>query len=182
DLGLEVAVSNYSGAVANPNVAYFNRLKEIHPIAIGARELDAKGGEVAYYHALGRQDLDWIAAHPWDFLNLCGQEVHRILPAAALALVSLLGPLRPSDWPAPVRHLGHGLGRIGHAIDDRASAAPLRLHSGRRPWLLVALYRGATDPALPLYDFVHSDFLRAGRRVSAHRPYPSECSGQGGRK
>ena len=75
DLGLEVAVSNYSGAVhaANPNVAYFNRLKEIHPIAIGARELDAKGGEVAYYHALGRQDLDWIAAHPWDFLNLCGR-------------------------------------------------------------------------------------------------------------
>jgi hypothetical protein len=73
NLGLELALSNYSGAVhaADPNAAYFGRAKEIHPMLMVAGQLDAKGGEVAYYHALGQQVRDWIAAHPWEFLNLC---------------------------------------------------------------------------------------------------------------
>ncbi len=74
DLGLEIALSNYSGGehAGDPN-AYFARLKEIHPMVMAPGELAAKGGEVAYYHALGQQTRDWIAAHPWDFLNLSGQ-------------------------------------------------------------------------------------------------------------
>jgi hypothetical protein len=75
NLGLELALSNYSGALhaAEPNAAYFARLKEISPMVMAPGELDAKGGEVAYYHALGQQTRDWIAAHPWDFLNLSGR-------------------------------------------------------------------------------------------------------------
>jgi hypothetical protein len=77
NLGLELALSNYSGAVnaADPSGAYLSRLKEIHPIPMAAGELDAKGGEVAYYHALGQQVRDWIAAHPWEFLDLCGKRL-----------------------------------------------------------------------------------------------------------
>ena len=72
DLGLELALSNYSGAVhtADPSAAYFTRFKEIHPI-MAPGELAAKGGEVAYYHALSQQVRDWIAAHPREFLDLC---------------------------------------------------------------------------------------------------------------
>jgi hypothetical protein len=77
NLGLELALSNYPGAVhaADPNAAYFGRAKEIHPMLMVAGELDAKGGEVAYYHALGQQVRDWIAAHPWEFLHLCGRRL-----------------------------------------------------------------------------------------------------------
>ena len=75
DLGLELALSNYSGALqaADPSAAYLSRLIEIHPIRMDAAELKAKGGEVAYYHALDQQVRDWIAAHPWEFLNLTGR-------------------------------------------------------------------------------------------------------------
>ena len=74
DLGLEVALSNYSGAehVGDRN-AYFARLKEIHPMAMTPGELSAKGGEVVYYHTLGQQARDWIGAHPWEFIKLCGR-------------------------------------------------------------------------------------------------------------
>jgi hypothetical protein len=77
NLGLELALANYSGALhpANPNAAYFGRAKEIHPMLMVAGELDAKGGEVAYYHALGQQVRDWIAAHPSEFLHLCGRRL-----------------------------------------------------------------------------------------------------------
>lgn len=75
NLGLELALSNYSGAVhpADANGAYLTRFDEIHPMRMAAGELKAKGGEVAYYHALGQQVRDWIAAHPWEFLHLCGR-------------------------------------------------------------------------------------------------------------
>ena len=75
NLGLELALSNYSGALnpTDPSAAYLTRMKEIHPIPMVAAELDEKGGEVAYYHALGQQVRDWIAAHPWEFLSLCGR-------------------------------------------------------------------------------------------------------------
>ena len=36
-------------------------------------ELRAAGGEVGYYRALGQTTREWIAAHPWDFLTLCGR-------------------------------------------------------------------------------------------------------------
>jgi hypothetical protein len=77
NLGLELALANYTGAVhpADPSAAYFTRFKEIHPMSMVAGELDAKGGEVAYYHALGQQVRDWIAAHPSEFLHLCGRRL-----------------------------------------------------------------------------------------------------------
>ena len=40
------------------------------PNVDGTDELKAKGGEVAYYHALEEQVRAWVAAHPWEFLNL----------------------------------------------------------------------------------------------------------------
>ena len=66
DLGLEAALANYSGAahVADPNAARNSRMTEIHPIRMAPGQLDAKGGEVAYYHALDQQVRDWIATHP----------------------------------------------------------------------------------------------------------------------
>jgi hypothetical protein len=77
NLGLELALSNHSGALhaADPNAAYLGRAKEIHPMLMVPGELDAKGGEVAYYRALGQQVRDWIATHPWEFLNLCGRRL-----------------------------------------------------------------------------------------------------------
>ena len=83
DLGLELALSNYSGALhaADPSGAYLSRLKEIHPIRMSADELKAKGGEVAYYHALEQQVRAWVTAHPWEFLNLAaGRFIEFFLP------------------------------------------------------------------------------------------------------
>jgi hypothetical protein len=75
NLGLELALSNYSGAVhpTDAHSAFLARFREIHPMWIATGELEAKGGEVAYYHALGQQVRDWTAAHPWEFLYLCGR-------------------------------------------------------------------------------------------------------------
>jgi hypothetical protein len=75
NFALEAALSNYSGAwhAADPNATLNSRMNEIHPSRMAPGQLDAKGGEVAYYHALGQQVRDWIAAHPWEFLNLCGR-------------------------------------------------------------------------------------------------------------
>src|ERR1700735_4996239 len=39
-------------------------------------QLRAGGGEVAYYRPMGQTAREWIAAHPWDFLTLCG---HRLV-------------------------------------------------------------------------------------------------------
>jgi hypothetical protein len=111
NLGLELALSNYSGALhaADPNAAYFGRAKEIHPMLMVPGELDAKGGEVAYYHALGQQVRDWIAAHPWAFLNLCGRRlIEFFLPPRWLwsilwgspALVHLIGLRQLIVWAA----------------------------------------------------------------------------------
>ena len=74
NLGLELALSNHSGALhaADPNRAYLTRFEEIHPTWMAAGQLDARGGEVAYYHALEHEVRDWVAAHPWGFLSLCG--------------------------------------------------------------------------------------------------------------
>ena len=100
NLGLELALANYSGAVnaADPNGAYFTHFKEIHPMWMVAGELDAKGGEVAYYHALGQQGEDWIASHPWEFLDLCRRRfIEFFLPPRWLW--SLF-------WPVPAHLIG----------------------------------------------------------------------------
>jgi hypothetical protein len=75
NLGLELALANHSGAMhpADAQGAFLARFREIHPMRMATGELEAKGGEVAYYHTLGQQVRDWTAAHPWEFLNLCGQ-------------------------------------------------------------------------------------------------------------
>ena len=77
DLGLELDLSNYSGAVhpAVPHAAYVARLHDIHPSALGPgiSAMHAAGGEVPYYHKLGRDAEDWIVAHPSDFLYLCAR-------------------------------------------------------------------------------------------------------------
>ncbi len=76
NLGLELALSNYPGALhADPKGAYLRRFEAIHPMAMVAGELEAKGGELAYYRALGQQVRNWVAAHPWDFLSLCGKRL-----------------------------------------------------------------------------------------------------------
>jgi hypothetical protein len=77
NLGLELALSNRSGALhpADPNRAYLTRFEAIHPMWMAPGQLEAKGGEVAYYRALGHEARDWIAAHPWEFLDLCGRRL-----------------------------------------------------------------------------------------------------------
>jgi hypothetical protein len=100
NLGLELALSNYSGAVhaADPQAAYFAHFKEMHPMWMVASELEAKGGEVAYYHALSQQVRDWIAAHPWEFLNLCGRRfIEFFLPPRWFWTVF---------WPVPAHLIG----------------------------------------------------------------------------
>jgi hypothetical protein len=76
--GLELAMANYPGAVhpADPRLAYWTRLTEIQPMSMTEAQLRAGGGEVAYYRAIGQTAREWIAAHPWDFLTLCG---HRLV-------------------------------------------------------------------------------------------------------
>jgi hypothetical protein len=96
NLGLELALSNHSGALhaADPSAAYFSRLKEIHPMWMAPGELDAKGGEVAYYHALGQEVRDWISAHPWEFLTLCGRRfIEFFLPPRWLWSLFWRGPV-----------------------------------------------------------------------------------------
>jgi hypothetical protein len=100
DLGLELALCNYSGAVhpADPKVAYLARIEAIHPMSMAADELGAKGGEVAYYHALGEQVRGWIANHPWEFLQLCGRRfIEFFLPPRWLWSV-FWGVLAPLGW------------------------------------------------------------------------------------
>jgi hypothetical protein len=110
NLGLELALSNYAGAVhpADPSAAYFTRFKEIHPI-MAKGELDAKGGEVPYYHALGQQVRNWIVADPREFLDLCGRRfIDFFLPPRWLwsifwgtpALVHLAGLRQLVVWAA----------------------------------------------------------------------------------
>ena len=75
NFGLELAIANYPGAVhpADPRLAYWTRLTQIQTMHLTGPELRAAGGEVGYYRALGQTTREWIAAHPWDFLTLCGR-------------------------------------------------------------------------------------------------------------
>ena len=74
NLGLELAVSNYPGAMfpADPRAAYLARLHDIHPNGGGAAiaAMRAAGGEVSYYHKLGKEAGSWMANHPSDLLYL----------------------------------------------------------------------------------------------------------------
>jgi hypothetical protein len=75
NFGLELAIANYPGAVhpADPRLAYWTRMTEIQTMHLTEAELRAAGGEVAYYRALGQTAWEWIDAHRWDFLTLCGR-------------------------------------------------------------------------------------------------------------
>jgi hypothetical protein len=71
NLGLELAISNYQGAVhpSDSLAAYVGRLKELHPIQSDAAlaAMRMAGGEVKYYRQLGIKAREWIFAHPLDF-------------------------------------------------------------------------------------------------------------------
>ncbi|HEX9169028.1 MAG TPA: hypothetical protein VF886_08905 [Roseiarcus sp.] len=73
NLGLELAIANYPGAVhpADPRLAHVARLKEIQTMFVTEAGLRAAGGEVAYYDALGQTAWEWIGSHPRDFSTLC---------------------------------------------------------------------------------------------------------------
>ena len=75
DFGLELAFGNYPGAVhpTDPRLAYWTRMTEIQPMDLTEAKLRAAGGEVAYYRTMGQAAWQWIGAHPWDFLDLCGR-------------------------------------------------------------------------------------------------------------
>jgi hypothetical protein len=75
NFGLELAIANYPGAVhpADPRLAYWTRMTAIQTMHLTQAQLRAAGGEVAYYRAVGQAAREWIAAHPWDFLTLCGR-------------------------------------------------------------------------------------------------------------
>jgi hypothetical protein len=75
NFGLELAIANYPGAVnpADPRLAYWTRMTGIQTMHLTEAQLRAAGGEVAYYRGLGETAREWIAAHPWDFLTLCGR-------------------------------------------------------------------------------------------------------------
>jgi hypothetical protein len=75
NFGLELAFGNYPGAVdpADPRLAYWTRMTDIQTMHLTEAQLRAAGGEVAYYRALGQTAWEWIDAHPWDFLTLCGR-------------------------------------------------------------------------------------------------------------
>jgi hypothetical protein len=75
NFGLELAIANYPGAVnpADPRLAYWTRMTTIQTMHLSEAQLRSAGGEVAYYHALGQTAREWIDAHPWDFVMLCGR-------------------------------------------------------------------------------------------------------------
>jgi hypothetical protein len=75
NFGLELAIANYPGAVhpADQRLAYWTRMTQIQTMHLTEAELRAAGGEVAYYRSLGQTTWEWIGAHPWDFLTLCGR-------------------------------------------------------------------------------------------------------------
>jgi hypothetical protein len=75
NFGLELAIANYPGAVhpADQRFAYWSHMTEIQTMHLTEAQLRAAGGEVAYYRAMGQTAREWIAAHPWDFLTLCGR-------------------------------------------------------------------------------------------------------------
>jgi hypothetical protein len=99
DFGLEFAFGNYPGAVhpADPRLAYLSRMKEIQTMRLTEAQLRAAGGEVAYYRALSQMTWEWIGAHPWDFLTLCGRRfVEFFLPPRWFWSPQLAAPERYS--------------------------------------------------------------------------------------
>ena len=72
NFGLELAISNYSGAVhpTNFKAEYLARVYDIHPLKEGPANIKllAAGGEVSYYRKLGGDAWQWIWAHPGEFL------------------------------------------------------------------------------------------------------------------
>lgn len=72
--GLEIAVANHPGALSDrpPGDVAIERARQIHPY-LGQRARDAlqaAGGEVAYFKALGSEARQWIIANPTGFARL----------------------------------------------------------------------------------------------------------------
>ena len=74
NFGLELAMGYFPGALeaASPRDAFKTRHDTIHPYAnpAGFAAMQAAGGEVAYFDALGTATKAWIAAHPGDAVRL----------------------------------------------------------------------------------------------------------------
>ena len=79
NFGLELDLSNYSGALdpADPAAAYRARQVAIHPHALGegAERMRQAGGELSYYHQLDGEARNWIANHPGEFLRLSARHL-----------------------------------------------------------------------------------------------------------
>ena len=115
NLGLELAISNYPGAVHpnDPGIAYVTRLKQIHPIqlAAGTQAMRSAGGEIPYYRRMGQQARDWIAAHPRDFLMMCARRVREFfLPPRWFRSpygtpVNFVGPRQLLTWASALAGL-----------------------------------------------------------------------------
>jgi hypothetical protein len=71
---LEIAVANHPGALSDrpPGDVAIERARQIHPyLSPRARNaLQAAGGEVAYFKALGSEARQWIIANPTGFARL----------------------------------------------------------------------------------------------------------------
>jgi hypothetical protein len=79
NLGLELALSNFTGALDAPDqrAEYVTRIHQIHPLGLGQGivALQSAGGELPYYHMLWRQSVGWIAANPREFIVLSGRRM-----------------------------------------------------------------------------------------------------------
>ena len=169
NFGLELAIANYPGAVhpADPRLAYWTRLTQIQTMHLTGAELRAAGGEVGYYRALGQTTREWIAAHPWDFLALCGRRfVEFFLPPRWFWSPYSAAPDRYAGLRQFIVWLA-ALGGLATLVGDRAFSAALRLYTGGRRGLLVALCPGASRSALSLSDFHPAHFLRSGWLLAA---------------
>jgi hypothetical protein len=79
NLGLELALANYPGALAakNERADFLERLRAIHPLESDAafQTMMRAGGEIPYADALGKQAKAWIAAHPDQFARLSARHL-----------------------------------------------------------------------------------------------------------
>lgn len=76
NFGLELAIANHPAATApgDPAAIFMNRLQAVHPYhGLRPYHTAMAMGEVAYSKAVGQAAEGWIAAHPVQFLMLCGR-------------------------------------------------------------------------------------------------------------
>lgn len=81
NLGLELGIANYPGAVeANNPGDFYSRIHRLHPVENGpARPRIRQMGEVAYYKALQADATAWIKQNPGGFLLLCARHASEMI-------------------------------------------------------------------------------------------------------